>query len=51
MLCCPECGYEIAEEAFGEHCARQARFDEEVVGLIEDGICPECETGELEEAS
>ena len=43
ILRCTVCGYEITEAAFGDYCSRQARFDDEVVGLIEDRDCPECE--------
>ncbi len=50
MLRCERCGFEIAEERFAERCAAAARFDEEVVRLIEDGECPECGMGTLEEA-
>lgn len=51
-LVCGSCGYQTTEDQFGDYCARQARFDEEVVGLIEDGDCPECEAqGALEEVA
>ena len=51
ILRCTVCGYEITEAVFGDYCAGIARFDDEVVGLIEDRDCPECEAqGALEEA-
>ena len=42
MLRCAECGYEISEADWGERCAREARFDGEVVSIDEERTCPEC---------
>lgn len=50
-LRCSDCGHTMTREEWEEHCGKEARFDEECVGIDEDGICPECEIGVMEEAA
>ena len=51
LLRCADCGHTMTREQWGEHCGKEARFDEECVGIDEDGICPECGMCVIEEVS
>jgi len=47
---CTACGAEWGQAGYGDACSKEALFDDQVVGLIEDGHCPACgESGVVEE--
>lgn len=50
-LRCSDCGHTMTQAQWEEHCGKEARFDEEYVRIDEDGICPECGIGVMEEAA
>lgn len=51
MLRCSNCGYTITREKFNEICyADSFGGKDHYIGLLEDGECPECNGGVLEEA-
>ena len=49
VLRCSECGHTLTRDKFSEICFADSRTKAEYLDLIEDGECPECEKGWLEE--
>ena len=49
MLHCSDCGYTLTKEEFDQICYADCFSKDHFIGLVEDGECPECTGGVLEE--
>ena len=49
MLRCADCGHTLTLEKFEKICFGDCVGKDHYIGLIEDGKCPECDDGQLEE--
>ena len=49
ILRCTECGYTLTRDQFSDICYADSVTKAQYCGMIEDGACPECEKGTLEE--
>jgi len=48
-ICCTACGAQFSRDEYGEAVCRDALYDEQANGLIEDGYCPECGASDVVE--
>ena len=49
MLRCSDCGYTLTQEEFDQLCYADSVSKDHYISLLEDGECPECTGGVLEE--